>query len=68
MNYYPEQLRAIADICDAISAHPGKHIRVSLGSAVIIYDPDDKTTAVGHIEDEDGTETWSFVPVQDGTP
>lgn len=70
MNYYPEQLRQIAAMCEALN-NVDKSSGVSAGNLTIknripvIDNEDDAETPLGYLIDEIGG-AWSFEPVKDG--
>jgi transcription elongation GreA/GreB family factor len=68
MNYYPEQLRRIAEMCEALNKIDGEDTPadgVVLASRIEVHHPDDQKEVLGYLVDEVGG-AWSFEPVKDG--
>lgn len=68
MNYYPEQLRWLADLCEVLNefdkTHPDDlNCRMLIESGVKIIDPGAPDFVFGTLVDEIGG-VWSFLPAK----
>lgn len=67
MNYYPEQLRWLADLCEALNAFEKvdgeKDTHMMLQQGIKIVDPQNPDFVFGTLVDEIGGE-WSFLPAK----
>lgn len=70
MNFYPEQLRQLAAMCDAMNKADSDDIAPSVGMAFML-DPvtvrAEEGTVVGVLRDEIGG-AWSFTPTTEERP
>jgi len=63
MNYYPEQMRRIADLCEALNKVDGPDAgdTVVFAQRLPVVHPDEPNVILGYLIDEIGG-AWSFEP------
>lgn len=68
MNYYPDQLRRIAAICEALDKADGLEAEgewAMLDNRIKVVHPHEPDFPLGYLVDEDGL-GWSFEPAKEG--
>lgn len=67
MNYYPEQLAAVTDLCKVLDEwekrHEGAPVYFYVKDVVLYVEGGEQGEVFGRVEDEDGI-GWSFEPAE----
>jgi len=63
MNYYPEQMDAISELCKLLNDWEKKHTETYFyfGKGITLYSQDSDDEVFGYLRDEIGA-AWSFTP------